>query len=275
MFKSLILYCSMALGLGTAQSASAEVFTLHARVTMSPVVMGPSGYFAALNNGSNPIAIEVISRGDAYVLRDAVTGRYARTGFTQWNYLNFDAQGVDNHALFAMSRAGDDVQFRSLATGAYVGFNAGSGRLRAAHEQSDALAIWRLVEVGDNDGLVEIDIAGEWSLQALRNRDGDWMSPDGVRLSDWGLYFPNGNQGRVSTISGCVIEDFFVTVSGDSFRIEGIDHGRLLCGWPDGDAVNAEFRFGLDQVTRISIDAADQLQMFNDRGVLVLLLGRQ
>ena len=61
------------------QAALAQSYSLHARVTMAPVVTGPSGYFAALTSGA-PLQFELVDLNNGMVaLRDPVTGHYART----------------------------------------------------------------------------------------------------------------------------------------------------------------------------------------------------
>ena len=243
-----------------SQAALAQSFSLHARVTMAPVVTGPSGYFAALSSGA-PLQFELVDLNNGMVaLRDPVTGRYARTGNTQYEYLDFGNGGLDVQAMFEITRSGADILLRSVANGRYVGFNTGSGRLRAAHEANDPNAVWRLQEVE----AAAARHVGTWALYAARNAQGQWVSPGNtleLQMTDWGAV-------TVSYSCGMLLEVTYVA-SGETLRFGNLPGGVYACD----DASDAMIA-ALYSVNRVTFDEVGQMRLSDANGTLLALFGR-
>lgn len=261
---SFIRFSILLISLLFTQSALAQNFSLHARVTMAPVVTGPSGYFAALSSGV-PLQFELVDLNNGMVaLRDPATGRYVRTGNTQYEYLDFGNGGLDARAMFEMTSSGADILLRSVANGQYVGMNMGSGRLRAAHEANDPAAVWRMQEL---EAAASRHV-GTWSLHAALDAQGQWVSPDAagsetleVHLTDWGEAAVYHNCGGLMNLS--------YRMSGDSLRFGSLPGGGSPC-----DRVSDAMISAIYSAHRYSIDEVGQLRLSDASGTLLAVFGR-
>ncbi|MGI3183928.1 META domain-containing protein [Nioella aestuarii] len=251
-----------------AVASSAQTYTLHPRMTMVPVVEGPSGYLAALNNGSGPLVLEVVEFGNGLAaLRHTASGAYLRAGYTEWNYLDLHSGGVDQRALFEITETGQDVLLRSAFNGLYVGFNAQSGRLRAAFDQADAHSVWRLQATAPRD-----DHVGNWDLHAARNAQGQWLSPKAgapVRIE-----LNLTGHGELVFSDGCALRMLRYTVSGSGLSVQGLTGRDHACSGNGADLGNAAFDAIYD-VRSYHIDAVGQLNLFNARGQPIAVFGRR
>lgn len=250
------LFCS--------QAVMAQSFSLHARVTMAPIVTGPSGYFAALTSGA-PLQFELVDLNNGMVaLRDPATGHYARTGNTQYEYLDFGNGGLTAHAMFEITRSGADILLRSVANGRYFGFNMGSGRLRAAHDANDPAAVWRMQEV---EAAAPRHV-GTWALHAARDAQGQWVSPVAngratfeIHLTDWGAASVFHACGGLTSLS--------YRVSGDSLRFGDLPGGLYPC-----DAASDAMIEAVYNAQRFAFDEVGQLRLSDANGRLLALFGR-
>lgn len=119
----------------TSQAAWAETFNLRATISDELVGLGPSGVLAARADIAGPTSFEIIDLGQNTVaLRDTNTGRYLRTGISQYDYLRADSNGINAASMFRPRYSGDVLLLQSVSTGQYVGYNLRSGRLRAVFE---------------------------------------------------------------------------------------------------------------------------------------------
>jgi hypothetical protein len=251
-----------------AVATSAQTYTLHPRITMAPVVEGPSGYLAALNNGSGPLVIELLNFGNGLAaLRHTASGAYLRTGYTEWNYLDLHSGSVDQRALFEITEAGQDVLLRSAYNGLYVGFNAQSGRLRAAFDQAGANGVWRLQATAPRR-----DFVGTWDIYAARNALGQWLSPEPGEPSRIELTI--SDHGGLVFSDGCTLRILDYVVSGNGMSVQGLPGREHTCAGRGADLGNAAFDAIYD-VRSYHVDDVGQLNLFNASGQPIAVFGRR
>jgi len=258
-----------------ALPVNAEDYTLTGRVTMAPVVTGPSGYVAALNTGETPHLFELERLGGDLVALHVPWNGYLRAGYTQWNYLSITEGAIDDSARFILERSGDQARLRSVLTGLYVGYNLRSGRLRAAFPEAEANTLWLMqrTDFVTGDAVDDTGFLGQrWPVQAFRDGQGRWITPSPAQSARM-LISPRQSDGaRVQIDTLCDSFDSAFVLQPPHIQFIAFENTRYAC--PDADrAMSQAF---LDVLARAQrIDRGDRrVRLLDDAGDAIAVFQR-
>lgn len=254
-----------------------EVYTMTGRVTMAPVVTGPSGYLAALNTGARGHRFEVIRLGGGHVALQSMGpgSGYLRAGFTEWNYLSIAPGAIDDTARFLLERSGEQASLRSVSTGHYVGYNLRSGRLRASFPVPEASTVWLMQRVNIVTGDAEDDrgfLGQRWPVQAFRDAQGRWRTPTPQQAARM-LITPRRSDGyRVQIDTLCDSFDSALQIQPPHIRFISFQNTRAYCSESDRNLSQAYLDM-LANARRFQIEAR-RVTLLNEQGVAIGIFER-
>lgn len=244
MIKTFLKCAALASALFAGQVA-AETFNLRATILGYQVGMGETGVMAANTSVQTPMEFELVELGNGMVaVRDTSTGLFVRTGISQYNYLRADTNRINTASIFEQHRVGSDLRLRSMRTGQYLGYDVGSGRLRAVFGTQHAHSMFTVLPTqperpaeDEPAPRSEFSFAGSWRLNAVAGPNGGTISLSREALSGAQLTISPG--GSVSGSDGCNQVDGTIVMRGAAMRFENLLTTRRLCHGARGRVAQA------------------------------------